>query len=152
MGYCYGTGATGRAKLVCEHCGTIGGVRKRTCPHKVVYPTGGSLPYCPAPALCGPCLKREYGGLTALHADCAAPAAKRTQEEHQDYAKLLAGDAKVSGRWGDWCATVPAGQVGSYYATANGQEIAVLTSEPNTPRWLSDVNPEDVGTWTGPHA
>ena len=35
MGYCYGRNAHGNMALACDNCGTVGGVRKRTCPHKV---------------------------------------------------------------------------------------------------------------------
>lgn len=75
MGYCYSMDG----RLACDGCGAVGETRKRTCPHRVTYADGTSLPYCPAPALCPRCWERE--GKSAVHAGCKERAAARTAQE-----------------------------------------------------------------------
>lgn len=111
MGYSYSrTGS-----LCCDKCGTTGGVRKRTCPHKVTYPQDGpgrSLPYCPAPALCRPCWV-ELGGTRTLHAQCKEPARRATEENQRIADRIAGGDLQVMSANGSG---VPAGMVGVTFA------------------------------------
>ena len=112
MGYCYDSSG----RLACDSCGKVGGVRKRTCPHKV-----DGLPYCPAPALCSDCFKAE-GGLAVLHRECKALAEKRQREEDDLRAHVQAGRLVVKSAVGSWHKTVPAGMVGVTFAGLSGQE------------------------------
>lgn len=121
MGYSYDKGG----RLCCDRCGKAGGVRKRTCPHRVTYPGGASLPYCPARARCDDCLRAE-GGNAKLHAACAAPAAARTLEEARKAARLAAGDLECRTGWGSWHPAVPAGWVGRRFVGTSGQESFFL--------------------------
>ena len=100
MGYSYGQNyRTGRWLLACDACGTIGGVRKRTCPYKVRTDslrskTRITLPWCPAPALCGPCYAK-HGPAKVLHADCAKGAAADQARADATQALLDAGHKLV---------------------------------------------------------
>ena len=124
MGYSYGRNARGNWVLSCDGCGTVGDVRKRTCPHKV---TGDSLrgpryamSYCPAPALCAGCFKRE-GGTRGLHARCAEPARKSQAEYDAKQARIDAGELFVLAAWGDWQAGVPGGMCGVKFGGRDGE-------------------------------
>lgn len=93
MGYSYGRTDSGGQALCCDQCGQPGGARKRACVHKVLWSAFRSgtgqrhqLHYCPAPALCGPCLK-QLGGIRKLHEQCAAGAAASQIE--QDATQVL---------------------------------------------------------------
>jgi hypothetical protein len=107
MGYGYGWTETGRMALACDNCGTVGGVRKRTCPYEVTsssHRSSGrySMPYCPAPALCAGCYKAN-GGLRGVHGQsCAEGAASMQATEDAVEAALDAGDLLVAAAWGDW--------------------------------------------------
>lgn len=101
MGYSYGRTYSGRYALACDNCGTVGGVRKRKCPHTVLTDSIRSvngqrhrLPYCPAPAVCSPCLK-ELGGSRKIHENCAEPAAKSQAEYDAAEALWLTGEPVV---------------------------------------------------------
>lgn len=140
MGYSYGRSESGRLVLACDGCGKLGGVRKRTCPHKVYYAEGGSSPYCPAPALCTPCYHVHKG---AMHRECAEGAAKATAREVERKRRLEAGEAELRTCWGSWHETVPAGFVGARYLALGGKETYVLL--PDEPKaetrslWLSEA-------------
>lgn len=101
MGYSYGRTSSGRYALACDNCGTTDRVRKRKCPYTVltdsIRSTNGQrhrLPYCPAPALCGSCLK-QLGGSRKLHEHCAAPAAASQVEYDAAEAIWLSGEPVV---------------------------------------------------------
>lgn len=84
MGYCYDT-RTGQ--LVCDQCGTHGGVRKVRCTYG----------YCPPPALCGSC--RSDRELMARHrAHCTEhckPAAEEYAAEQAAKSAALATGAYI---------------------------------------------------------
>lgn len=67
MGYSYM-----RGRLVCDHCGRTGGVRKRRCPAN----------WCPPPAYCSDCYALRKGDLAMYHVrnDCAGKS-RAFQEE-----------------------------------------------------------------------
>jgi hypothetical protein len=136
MGYCYTVGG----KLVCDRCDKAGGVRKRTCPHKVYYYDGtGALPYCQPAALCSSCYQIVKA---TLHAGCEAAAVQRSIENMREHQRLLAGDARVVCRFGDWDADVPTGYVRAIYRDVQGTETDVLypSAVPDTyTNWLSDL-------------
>jgi hypothetical protein len=135
MGYCYDDGG----KLCCDACGDSGQVRKRTCPYRVHYAEGGSLPYCSPSALCAACYHTHKA---TLHADCKAGAAKRTAEELERAAMLEAGQYERRTAWGDWHPFVPAGFVGLRFVNKAGKELYRLISteryESITGQWLRD--------------
>lgn len=115
MGYSYQKTSSGREALCCDNCPAAGreaGVRKRTCPHRVHYRDGGSLPYCPAPALCSNCY-RSLGCQAGVHANCAEACAAQQAREDAVTAKIAAGDLPVRAAWG------------GYVLDANGQPMAV---------------------------
>lgn len=107
MGYSYDY----RGRLCCDACGKSGGVRRRTCPHKVL---GNSLrtqqrvalPACSAPALCKECYAK-HGGQKGLHDGCAEFAAKSQAEDDAIEAALDAGEKFVVSASGDWLDHVP---------------------------------------------
>lgn len=99
MGYSY----TRSGALVCDGCGSSGGVRKRRCPYTVTgtserSPSGSrsaALPYCPPPAYCPACY-RERGGLRGVHgARCREGAASMQAADDARQARLDAGDLGV---------------------------------------------------------
>lgn len=152
MGYTYGRTASGRMALACDNCGAVGGVCRRTCPHKVlgdsmraVSGKRYAMPYCPAPALCGPCLSK-LGGLHQLHRDCAAGAARAQAEYDETQRRLDAGEYQVVAAYGDWHELVPEGMVGVIFGGRDWgetrNEIAVLVPKdayaPSSRRWLTD--------------
>ena len=159
MGFSYGRTASGRSTLSCDSCGTVGGVRKRTCPHKVHYAGGGSLPYCYPAALCSACYATAKPTLHAGHAELAAA---RTAAESAKHARLVAGDKEVSTAFGSWHAKVPTGFVGVGFAgpatergMLNGSisEWRLVPAEvydPSVRRYLSDYH--GALPWSGPHA
>jgi hypothetical protein len=148
MGYCYGRSDSGRMKLACDRCSTLEGVRKRPCSHKV-----DGLPYCPAPALCGPCLK-DVGGSRALHAQCEDGARRMQAEADHKRARLEAGDFAVGGAFGSWHENVPNGMVGVIFRGADGAEVMHLIPDedydPSSKGFLSDYDTKDP--WIGPDA
>jgi len=153
MGYGYGRNGA----LACDRCGNTGGVRKRTCPHRVAYPQDGpnySLAYCKAPALCTSCYRAE-GGIR-LHDRCAEPARKATEENKAIAARIASGDPQVMSAWGDWHAAVPAGSTGVMFApnrTDRWQEktyrlVPEADYDPGTKKFLSDY--PRASPWAGP--
>jgi hypothetical protein len=129
MGYSY----DGRGKRCCDHCGKPGGVRKRTCIHKVLsdslYSTDGhrhSLPYCSPPALCSPCYK-ALGGRHWIHAACEVGAAASQARADAIEAQLDAGEFLPTSAFGDWHAKVPSGKVGIIYRGRAGKRYALVS-------------------------
>lgn len=140
MGYCYGLTSSGRYALACDACGAVGGVRKRTCPHKVHYAEGGSLPYCYPSALCASCYKTRKA---TLHVGCPEGAAKRTAEEIAKREKFAAGDKEVRSAFGDWHKAVPSGMVAVVFSglDRSNEEWRLIPSEeyePGVKRFLSE--------------
>ena len=100
MGYCYGFNhTTGRHQLACDACGTIGGVRKRTCPRTVLGDslrnadrdgTRHTLPWCQAPALCDTCWQTK-GRTKGIHGNCTEGAATSQAKADAVEADLDAG-------------------------------------------------------------
>jgi hypothetical protein len=151
MGYSYGRSENGRWLLSCDNCGAVGEVRKRTCPYKVTTTEGHALPYCPAPALCGPCFAK-YGGTRGVHgAECAKGAAASQARYDEERARLATGDSRVRGAWGEWQEYVPAGRVGLLFRNQDGRErhYTVTAEEYDTHGpWLSEY--PDAQPWCGP--
>jgi hypothetical protein len=154
MGYCYGRNATGRMALACDRCGNVGGVRKRTCPHKVLTDSSrgprATLAYCTPSALCGGCF-HEIGGSRVLHRDCKDAAAASQAEYDANQARLDAGELTVLAAWGDWHETVPAGMAGVLFGGRDGQRAVLVPAadyQPGTRPWLSDYR--DPDPWTAP--
>lgn len=114
MGYSYDF----HNRLCCDKCGHSGGVRKRTCPYKVLGDSlrtpGGNrytMNYCYPPALCAACYK-QLGGLRGVHGDsCKEGAAKSQAEDDAIEAALDAGEMFVVSATGDWQEDVPEGMV-----------------------------------------
>lgn len=148
MGYCY-CARTGR--LACDACGAANGkTRKRTCPHRVHYAEGGSLPYCQPAALCPDCYAKHK---PTLHDGCKDAAARETQRQQDRAAMLDAGQFERKTAWGDWHELVPSGHVGVRFVNRAGQErYRLLTDEQYKAvgDWLSDV-PASALLWE-PHA
>jgi hypothetical protein len=121
MGYSY-EARTGR--LCCDRCGKPGGVRKRSCPYKVLgHSLNGprhTLPYCMPLALCGGCYT-AMGGQNGVHGDkCRQAAAASQAEDDAIEAALDAGESFSVAAWGDWETSVPAGQVGLKFVGRDG--------------------------------
>lgn len=142
MGYSYDMAG----RLACDSCGRTGGVRKRTCPHKVTDETGHALPYCYPAALCGECY-RKHGGAAALHKDCAAGAAASQARYDKLRERLAAGEAQIMCAWGDWHETVPSGLVGVCFMGADKVPHYVLVRDYDQyeKRYLSDY--PDAEPW-----
>jgi len=150
MGYCY-CARTGR--LACDACGTANGkVRKRTCPHRIVYADGGSAPYCSPPALCPECYATHR---PTLHVDCKDGAARAMQREAERGARFASGDFEVRTAWGAGPALgtsrveVPAGLVGVRFANRAGAERFHLLAKDRYAGqgWLSDYAPAELAAW-----
>ena len=106
-----GQNASGRWILACDKCGTVGGVRKRTCRYRVSDEGGQTLPWCPAPALCSACF-RVLGGTAGIHGEvCRNGAALAQADYDRKAARLAAGDKLVRVGYGSWHADVPDGSV-----------------------------------------
>jgi hypothetical protein len=148
MGYSY-DGSSGR--LCCDNCGGTQGVRKRTCPHKVLGSShrspGGryALPYCSPPAYCSACFK-DRGGSKGVHATCAEGAALYQAKADAEEAALDAGEKLVAygiGRGDD----IPEGYVKVGFQGKNGEKTEVFipneSYDPGTKNKLSDY-PEAV--------
>ena len=146
MGYSYDL----RGRLACDSCGSCGQTRKRTCPARVRYAGGGSLPYCQPAALCPACYQRHKA---TLHAGCREGAAKRTAEEAAKQARLAAGELEVAAAWGSWQPTVPEGYVGVCFRGLGGAEVYRLIRkaeyDPSVRRYLSEY--AETGDWRDPH-
>lgn len=114
MGYSYDR----LNRLCCDHCGVSGGVRKRTCPRKVLTDSLRGprrwLSYCYPPALCGDCY-RQAGG-SAIHNQCAEGAAASQVKYDEIEALLDAGEALSVAAWGQHD-DVPAGMVGLLFVS-----------------------------------
>jgi hypothetical protein len=116
MGYGYGWTSSGRQGLSCDGCGTVGGVRKRRCPYKVLgdslrSPRRYELDYSPAPALCSECYKK-HGGLRGVHGEECREGAVKSQAKYDAIeAGLDAGESFVIAAYGSWAEGVPQGQV-----------------------------------------
>lgn len=121
MGYCYDN----RGRLACDSCGACGTTRKRTCPHRVQYAEGGSLPYCQPAALCSTCYAKHKA---TLHASCAEGAARSNARERERSIKLAGGHFERRTCWGDWHATVPAGYVGVRFVGVTGEAYRLVTA------------------------
>ena len=143
MGYCYDS----RGRLACDSCGNSGGVRKRTCPHKVTssnhrWPNGqrGAISYCYPSALCDDCFK-NHGGNRKVHANCKAGAAARQAEYDAEQARLDRGDHLVVSRYGSWHEAVPEGMVGACYASAGWSDHrrVLVPKEFHKVDWLEDL-------------
>jgi len=157
MGYSYGRSASGRMALSCDHCGQVGGVRKRKCPFKVMdsgLRTKGvryALSYCPAPAYCAKCFSAN-GGSKGIHEFCQEPARKAQEKYDAERAKLEAGELHVTSAYGDWCASVSKGWVGVVFADLEGNEVFVEIAQeqydPGKKPWLSDYPARFA--WSGP--
>lgn len=152
MGYSYGYTDSGRMALSCDNCGNVGGVRKRTCPHKVTIDSSRgprhALSYCYPPAVCQPCYK-TLGGLRGIHGqDCADGAAKSQAGYDAKQAKLDAGDLMVLAAWGDWKAGVPEGKTLVLFGHGHVFEHRLVPDDsyhPNTKPFLSDY--PDATPW-----
>jgi hypothetical protein len=147
MGYSY---CARSGRLACDACGdTSGTTRKRTCPHKVHYADGGSLPYCYPSALCRDCYAKHKA---TLHDDCKAGADARNQQEQRRAARLVAGDYEVKNAYGSWHKTVPDGMVGVRFVNRAGAEVyrlvpdAIYNGE-SRGNWLQDY--PDAQPWDG---
>lgn len=140
MGYCYGHNPrTGRDVLACDNCSTVGGVRRRTCPRKVLTDslrsTDGSrheTPYCSAPALCDGCW-RAKGRTAGVHANCAAGAAASQARDDEIEALLDAGHLLVVAAAGSWRTDVPAGQTLVTFRGRNRQVDALVNADTYDP-------------------
>jgi len=145
MGYSYDMSG----RLACDACGSTGKTRKRTCPHKVHYAGGGSLPYCYPSALCADCYATRKA---TLHAGCAERAAARTADEAAKHARLVAGELEVASAFGTWHATVPEGWVGVIFRGTAANEayrlIAADHYDPTSRRYMSEY--PDARPWSDP--
>lgn len=155
MGYSYGRTAKGGYGLACDNCGTVGGVRKRTCPARVLTDSLRSsngkrhlISYCYPPAYCAACFAKA-GGTKGVHgAKCAEGAAKSTAEYDAVEAALDAGEKFVVSASGDWKDGVPKGHVEvSFWGRGASGEVRVIVPateyDPGAKRRLSDY-PEAV--------
>lgn len=141
-----------RGRLCCASCGAAGGVRKRKCAYKVRCESERgeaarySLPYCPAPALCGACYKK-HGGLRGVHGEaCRSGAAASQAEADAIQARYEAGDQKPRSAYGSWHAQVPKGKVGVVYS---GGALVLLSEELYESRpWFSELKEYEL--WVGP--
>lgn len=157
MGYSYGyDGISGRVLLACDSCGNAGGVRKRTCTHKVSHlnettGTTHNLPWCQPPALCSPCFK-THGGGKAIHADCAEGAAAAQTRENEKTARMRRGDAIVASAFGSWHESVPEGSTGVIFRGCGGVEVCKLVpaDEYDSAQKLFLSCYPDAAPWDGP--
>lgn len=145
MGYSYGFNpSTGRQMLSCDACGTIGGVRKRTCTAICITENGGRLPYCPAPAYCSPCFKARGGSKVIHGAQCHEGAAAYTAECAAKAERIAGGDLPVNAAWGSWAEWVPEGKTGVLFGarTRDAQQVYALVDadeyKPGRKGYLSD--------------
>jgi hypothetical protein len=153
MGYCYGYTESGRQALVCDHCGTVGGVRKRTCTAKVLTDSVRSyagnrqtLSYCYPPAYCSPCFKLA-GGNKGLHGDCKAKAAESQAEYDHTEALFQSGVPILVSASGDWAQGVPKGFVRATFQKLEGQQVEYLIPVAEyQARGNGTVTPEDFET------
>ena len=85
-------------RLCCDNCGNAGGVRKRTCPHRVLTDSlrgpRAPLPYCYPPALCPQCWHKIGGA--QLHADWREGAAQGETQHDATESLLDTGKALSS--------------------------------------------------------
>lgn len=141
MGYSY-CARTGR--LDCDGCGAATGTtRKRTCPYRVEYAEGGSLPYCQPAALCSTCYIKHK---PTLHARCKDGAAEANRRELTRAARLTAGDYERRTAWGDWHETVPAGLIGLRFVNRAGhEEYRLVDAGRDRANWLSEYG--DAQPW-----
>lgn len=146
----YGRNARRSKVLLCDQCGTTGGVRRRECPYIVITAAARDadrreLPCCPPPALCRCCF-RKAGGTAGVHGEwCRIEAATLQAEEDQEQARFEAGDFHIAAAWGDFRPDVPTGMVRVEFwpvADPNGQPIIRLipaaSYDPGRKGWLSD--------------
>jgi hypothetical protein len=157
----YGYDAFGARRLRCDKCGMTGGVRKRTCPYRVL---GDSLrgrritlPYCVAPRLCSRCYSR-LGGQDGLHGQRCRKAAADSQAHIDEIERQLdAGESFSTAAWGDWEPSVPDGKVGLLFSGRAGKTYRLMTEAdyPNKQVALSAVASqpwEEFGCTTTPTA
>lgn len=131
MGYGYGRTASGRWALACDSCGKTGGVRKRTCPHKVLTDSlrssrRHSIPYCYPSALCAGCYATHKA---TLHEGCAEGAARSTAQADAIEAGLDAGDLFVVSACGDWQKGVPLGMTAALFAGRSGKREYLMPAD-----------------------
>jgi hypothetical protein len=146
MGYSYESSS---GRLCCDNCGGTQGVRKRTCPHKVLgsslHGPRYALPYCSPPAYCSACFKAR-GGSKAIHGGCAEGAAAAQAKADAIEAALDAGELLVRSAQGDRAEGVPAGQCRVIFE-GRGTEATVFipqeSYDPQAKKKLSDY-PEAV--------
>lgn len=148
MGYSFDM----RGRLVCDHCGRSGGVRRRKCKYMVTdWTSGVRLPYCPSPALCSACYA-DMGGLNGVHGEsCRAGATMAQRQYDEEHTRLSAGDSIVRAAWGDWHALVPPTMVGVLFKDLDGVERYRLVPKAeydHTRKWLTEFT--DVHEWCGP--
>jgi hypothetical protein len=148
MGYCY----SHSGRLCCDACGADGGVRKRTCPFKVILADGRTgLPYCYPSALCAKCYAIHKH---TLHASCREGAAARTAAEAERARQVAAGAYEVKAAWGSWHALVPEGSTGVVFVNpTRGEEYRLVPADryaPGERRYLSDY--PEASPWCGPDA
>jgi hypothetical protein len=119
MGYCRDSAG----RLVCDRCGNAGGVRRRTCPHKVLTDSVAharmTLPNCSPWALCATCF-RVMGGNKGVHEGCAAEAAAAQARYDAIEAGLDAGELFVLSATSGERQGVPDGQVGVIFHGRGG--------------------------------
>jgi hypothetical protein len=114
--------------LCCDNCGQTGGVRKRTCPHKVLGDSlfsvvpglRGELPYCSPAALCSRCY---HAHKATLHAGCKEGAARQQAKADQIEEMLESGAYLRTAAWGEWHEKVPAGRVGVAFKNREGAKV-----------------------------
>lgn len=151
MGYCFDY----RGRLSCDSCGAAGGVRKRKCAYKVRSASHlgeahrGSLPYCPAPALCGACYKK-HGGLRGVHGEiCRDGAAASQAREDAIQARFDAGDQLARSAFGSWHEEVPKSKVGVIFS-GGAKRLVPEEIYDRGLRWLSELEASSV-LWAGPY-
>jgi hypothetical protein len=137
MGYCYDSAG----RLVCDYCGTCGGVHKRLCPYVVTDERGHTMHYCKPPALCAACYNK-HGGLRGIHGESCRSGSTKSQAAYDEQrARLASGDPIVRSAYGSWHESVPSGMTGLSFEDRDGQALYRLvpaTQYHNNGGWLSD--------------
>ena len=145
MGYRYDKAG----HLCCDRCGKSAGVRKRTCPYKVLgHSLDGPrrwLPYCPPLMLCGFCYTAM--GQRLMHRECRAPAAVSQAEDDEIERQLDAGASLSVDAYGDWEPTVPKGMVGLKFVSRSGVSYRLMP-EGDYPNQLVALSAVRTEPWT----
>lgn len=157
MGCCYGYNPdSGRHQLACDSCGNIGGVRKRTCPRRVLgdslrnaHSDGSrhTLPWCSAPALCDACWQAK-GRTNGVHANCTEGAAASQAEADKIEADLDNGHRLVVSATGSHDPDVPTGFTKVTFRGRDDETTALVTGyDPtNRPRLADYPNAKIIAT------